>query len=171
MEVSELIKLDSNKVRRDSNLMAFYIEAFKLKFGYAPNCAGCTFNSDWKKLINAFNNAEKGVILSSNKLDMDKNFKLKKIQHKIFAYHYMGKTYRLYDKNFTNEFVENFLKFGTQEEISERKKLFSVLPSEKNIQNDAEVKEATILNDEDAKEIIVSEKIEEPKKRGRKTKK
>ena len=52
MELKELVKLDSQKVRRDSNLMRLYINYFKDAFSFEPNCAGCTFSKDFKKLKN-----------------------------------------------------------------------------------------------------------------------
>lgn len=167
MDVSKLILLNSDKVRRDSNLMAFYIETFQKTFGFAPKCSGCTFNSDWRKLVSHLNKGEKSLPLTINKKTMENNFKLKKVQHKIFAYRVGKKTFRLYDNKFTNDFVKNFLTYGTEEEIEERKKLFSVLPEE-------EVSETQEPILEVAKEVVETEEkkdvdpvVEKPK-RGRK---
>lgn len=130
MDIQELILINSDKVRRDSNLMAFYIESFYTVFGTRPNCAGCTFSSDWKKFVSKVKNGGNLVTLKTKEIKMKNTFKLKKIQNKIFAYRIEKKTFRSYDNNFTEEFVKNFLTFGTPEEIEIRKQLFSVLPQD-----------------------------------------
>lgn len=131
MDVKELILLNSDKVRRDSNLMAFYIKSFMEAFGYKPNCAGCTFSSDWNKLVSFIKNDGKSLSLNLKSKVMENTFRLKKIQNKIFAYRIGKTTYRSYDNLFNDDFVKAFLKHGTEEEIIERKKLFSVLPKER----------------------------------------
>lgn len=150
MDIQELILINSDKVRRDSNLMAFYIQSFFTVFGTRPNCAGCTFSSDWKKFVSSVKNGENLVTLNTKEIKMKNTFKLKKIQNKIFAYRIDKRTFRSYDNNFTDDFVKNFLTFGTSEEIEKRKELFSVLPQEEKaiesvLENETvESKEATI---------------------------
>lgn len=128
MTVKELISLDASKVRRDSNLMLFYIETFKEAFGYAPNCAGCTFNSDWYKLVNRINGTENLLTLQKEKTMA--TFQLKKAEGKILSFKKDGVTHRKYDTNLTEEFVLGYLSNGSEEEIEQRKKLFSKLPKE-----------------------------------------
>ena len=144
MDIQELILINSDKVRRDSNLMAFYIESFYTVFGTRPNCAGCTFSSDWKKFVSRVKNSENLVTLNTKQLKMKNTFKLKKIQNKIFAYRIEKKTFRSYDNNFTESFVKNFLTYGTPEEIEARKQLFSVLPQD---EFEKEVEEIEIVED------------------------
>lgn len=124
MDVKELIKLDSHKVRGNSSLMTVYIEAFTKQFGYAPSCVGCTFGNDFAKLIRAVRDTNLPTI--QKKME-DKTFDLK-IQGKILAYRKDGKTFRVYDNKVTEAFAVNFLTHGTEEEIKERKKLFRNLP-------------------------------------------
>lgn len=152
MDIKDLILLNSDKVRRDSSLMAFYIESFFTVFGYRPNCAGCSFSSDWNKLVSLVRNGEKYVTLNFKQNKMENTFKLKKIQNKIFAYRIDKKTFRSYDNNFTESFVRDFLTYGNDEEIAERKLLFSVLP-----------KEEVILKEEPV--IIVATPVKTRKKR------
>ena len=128
MDVNELIQLNSDKVRIDSNLMLFYVEAFFETFGYKPNCAGCTFNSDFIKLKTALHNKENVVNLTNKTKKMENTFKLKRIEGNILAYRKDKKTFRLYDNSLNEEFVIGFLTNGTAEEIEQRKKLFSKLP-------------------------------------------
>ena len=128
MTVNELILIESHKVRRDSNLMFFYVEAFYKAFGYKPNCAGCSFSTDWQKLVKFIN--QQGKILTTENKSIMSTFKLKKIQNKIFAYKKDGQTFRRYDNHFDEAFVNQFLSNGTAEQIDERKKLFSILPEQ-----------------------------------------
>lgn len=142
MDIQELIQLNSDKVRRDSNLMLFYIECFSKTFGYKPNCAGCTFNSDFIKLKTALHNKEKVVNLTNKTKKMENTFKLKRIEGNILAYRKDKKTFRLYDNSLNEEFVIGFLTNGTEEEIEQRKKLFSKLPKleEKEVIKEKKVK-------------------------------
>jgi hypothetical protein len=129
MELSEFILLDKNKVRRDSNLMSLYIFFFKETFNYAPNCASCSFSNDWNKLISFHSvNKKKSITLIKNKIMSP--ITIKKIQGKILSYRKDGKTFRMYDHILTNDFINQFLQNGTDEEILERKKLFN-FPAEK----------------------------------------
>lgn len=127
MTANEFIQLNSDKVRRDSSLMLFYIDLFFETFGYRPNCAGCTFNSDFYKLKSALSK-EKNVNLSLNKKVMQNTFKLKKVTNTILSFKKDKVTHRLYDTNLNENFVIGYLTNGTEEEIAERKKLFSKLP-------------------------------------------
>lgn len=165
MDIQELILINSDKVRRDSNLMAFYIESFYTVFGTRPNCAGCTFSSDWKKFVSKVKNGGNLVTLKTKEIKMENTFKLKKIQNKIFAYRIEKKTFRSYDNNFTDEFVKNFLTYGTTEEIEIRKQLFSVLPQE---EIEKEVEEIEAFEEKEIKESL-PEVISEKKPRKKRT--
>lgn len=127
MDSQEFIKLNSDKVRRDSSLMAFYIDLYFSTFNRKPNCVGCTFNSDFNKLKIALS-GKNNVNLSVNKNKMENTFKLKKITGNILAFKKGKVTHRLYDNNLNETFVIDFLTNGTEEQIKERKKLFSKLP-------------------------------------------
>lgn len=128
MDIQELILLNSDKVRRDSNLMAFYIESFVKAFGYKPVCTGCSFSSDWRKLVNHVNGKLNLVTLQKSKNTMS-TFKLKKVSNVILAYKKDGVTYRKYDNLLNEDFAIAYLTFGTEHEIEQRKKMFAVLPS------------------------------------------
>jgi len=125
MTVEELILIDKYKVRRDSNLMSLYLQYFKETFNYLPNCAGCSFASDWQKLVAKY--SKKYVTLQ--KVNSMKTISIKKQQGKILSYKKDGKTFRLYDNILTDDFIKEYLINGTDEEIAERKKLF-VFPVE-----------------------------------------
>lgn len=112
-----------NKVRRDSNLMSLYLTYFQNAFNYRPSCAGCSFSSDWQKLVSFYSyNEEKTLILQKEKT---MSITIKKIQNKILSYNKDGKTYRIYDNLLNSEFIDNYLKYGSEEEINERKKMFN----------------------------------------------
>lgn len=158
MQIEELVKLSSQKVRSNSNLMAIYIDAFKEVFGKTPNCAGCTFSADFTKLKKA---VLKQTPIQKTRKMVDITFKLKKKLGKIHSYKKNGRTIHFYDTNMTEEIAIEYLTYGTPEQIENRKELFAVLPklSEK---------------EELIKAIdVVSEEITETKKpkRVRKTKK
>ena len=125
MTVEELILIDKSKVRRDSNLMSLYLLHFKETFKYAPSCAGCSFASDWQKLVSFYSKkVEKKVTLQKEKLM--NTISIKKIQGKILTYRKDGKTYRQYDNILTDSFVKEFISNGTEEEIKERVKMFKI---------------------------------------------
>lgn len=164
MTVEELILLDKAKVRRDSNLMHLYLEFFKEAFNRVPNCAGCSFATDWQKLVSKY--SKKSVTLQ--KVNPMKTITIKKIQGKILSYKKDGKTFRLYDNILTDTFIKEYISNGTEEEISERKKMFN-FPVE-NIE---------VIETKDEVIAIVSNEITDSvgignvviKKRGRKPKK
>ena len=145
--------------------MAFYIESFYTVFGTRPNCAGCTFSSDWKKFVSKVKNGGNLVTLKTKEIKMKNTFKLKKIQNKIFAYRINKKTFRSYDNNFTESFVKNFLTYGTPEEIEARKQLFSVLPQD---EIESKVEEIEVFEEKEIKEDL-SEVITEKKPRKKRT--
>lgn len=163
MEVTELIKLDSRKVRGNSSLMAIYIDAFQNQFGRKPNCAGCTFGTDFANLTRAVQGGDKAIKtknLKSNK--MENTFKLKKIQSKILAYRKDGKTFRVYDSAMKEEFAVAFLTNGSEEELKERKAMFAVLPE--SMQGKAKAKPepvvaATTEEETEATDIVQEETV------------
>ena len=126
MTVYELILIDKNKVRRNSNLLSLYLNHFKTAFGYSPNCAGCSFSSDWNKLVSLYS---KEII--KNKEIMTKEITIKRIQGKILSYKKDGKTFRLYDNILNDAFIKEYISNGTEEELIERKKLFNFPETEK----------------------------------------
>jgi len=128
MTIQELILIDRHKVRRDSSLMHLYIDFFKETFNYLPNCAGCSFNSDWNKLITFY--SKKNSLTKIPKI-MSNKITIKRVQGKILAYHKDGKTYRLYDNILNDDFIKEYVSNGTAEEIAERKKLFNFPTSKK----------------------------------------
>lgn len=161
MDIKEFILINSDKVRRDSSLMAFYIESYYQIFGFKPSCAGCTFNSDWKKFVTAVNNGEKSVTLNTKQLIMETTFKLKKTNNEILAYKVGGRTYRKYDNKLTEEFAIAYLTHGTEEEIEQRKKRFSVLPK-LGIEVEPVKEDNQIITDENKPEV---KEVKQRKKR------
>lgn len=124
MTINEFILLDKAKVRRDSNLMSLYLDFFKTAFGRGPNCAGCSFGTDWQKLVSLYSiKGEKKVTLQKGKIM--NTISIKKIQGKILTYRKDGKTFRQYDNILTDEFIKEFIVSGTEEENKERVKMFN----------------------------------------------
>lgn len=124
MTINEFILLDKAKVRRDSNLMSLYLDFFKTAFGRVPNCAGCSFGTDWQKLVSLYSiKGEKKVTLQKGKIM--NTISIKKIQGKILTYKKEGRTYRQYDNILTDSFIKEFISNGTEDEIKERIKMFN----------------------------------------------
>jgi hypothetical protein len=174
MTVNELILLDMSKVRRDSNLMHLYLNFFKETFKYLPNCAGCSFSTDWYKLVSFY--SKKEVTLQKQKV-MSNTIKIKKAQGKILSYKQNGKTFRLYDNILNDDFINGYLSNGSEEEIAERKKLF-IFPIEnielKEVINIEKETIRTISEDNDTSKIednsVNTDTFIIKKKRGRKPK-
>lgn len=142
MTLQELILINSDKVRRNSDLMAFYIESFVSSFGYKPTCTGCSFSSDWAKLVRFVNTGEKPIFNNKN-IKIMSTFKLKKTTNTILAYKLNGRTHRKYDNVMTEEFAIAYLTNGSEKEIVERKKLFAVLPDA--FKSQKELKDAEVV--------------------------
>ena len=124
MKVEELILENKDKVRRDSNLMSLYLFYFKEAYGYTPSCAGCSFSEDWNSFVQFY--AKNKLTLPIEKIIIMKGITIKKVEGKILAYKLDGVTYRKYDSNLTPEFIDGYLKNGTDEELEVRNKLFNV---------------------------------------------
>jgi len=143
MTKEDLIKEGSSKVRNNSTLLSFYIDIFKSEFGYKPTCAGCTFSTDWNKLINS---TKKHIEI------MNATFEIKDKQ-KIHTFYKDKRNIRCYGRNMTEEFAIDYLTFGTAEEIEERKKDFRKLPVTEIEVVDAENETGNELTFKDLKEL------------------
>jgi len=123
----QLSTLNSQIVRSNPELMAFYITTFEKTFGYKPDCVGCSFTSDFQKLKNRLQ-TQKTTEIMENTTKKQPTFILRQKKGEILTYRKDDYTFRCYDYNLTEEFVINFLTYGTVEEIKERKKMFSKIP-------------------------------------------
>lgn len=128
--VEELVRLNPKTIRRDEKLMRFYIEVYKDAFSIEPNCAGCTFNRDFKKLKNFVakggrsNVKPKNVEIMSSK----RKYTIKpQFKNTILTYRVGNRPFRAYGRSASDEFIEKFLSEGTKEQITERKKMFANL--------------------------------------------
>lgn len=126
--IEDLIKAGKDQVRKTPDLMSAYISLFEEKFGRKPDCAGCTFNNDWSRLI------QNRTTINNNIEPMSgKTFKLRDAS-KIYTYAYQDKqTGRSLNKRrfgylMEEDFAEEYLTNGTEEQIEIRKKEFKILP-------------------------------------------
>lgn len=125
MTIEDLIQAGKDQVRKKPDLMSAYIQLFTEKFGRNPDCAGCTFTNDWERLINS--NIQNTEVMS------DKTFRIKN-NAIIYSYDVDDKKLkrkirkRAYGNVMTEEFAENYLTHGTDQEIADRKKQFAILP-------------------------------------------
>jgi hypothetical protein len=150
MNIEELIKKQPSEIRNSNELMMAYVSYFKKKFNYSPDCAGCTFSNDWNVFVSSVQNQN----INFKKEIMSKSFEIRD-RSKIYSYRKEGQLVaRCYGSDMTEEFANEYLANGTQEEIEERKKEFKVLPIA-----DA-VDEIEVLEEEE----IQTEEIEEVQK-------
>lgn len=165
MTIEEFILLDKAKVRRDSNLMSLYLEFFKTAFGRVPNCAGCSFGTDWQKLVSKY--SKKSVTLQ--KVNPMRTITIKKIQGKILTYRKDGKTYRQYDNILTDEFIKNYIEYGVEGDKESRLKMFNFPVEEEFTQKE---KTDLLIEYLTNPEIpVIKTENTTVKKRGRKSKK
>ena len=128
MTLEDLILNSPDKVRGDSNLMRAYIDIYTGIYGSAPSCTGCTFKTDFKKLLNY---AHRATNLNTPNVmkKSEKTFKLKKINGTIHTYKNGKNPVRMYDNRMTEDFAVAYLTNGTKKEIEQRKQYFEVLPT------------------------------------------
>jgi len=125
--VEDLIKAGKHEVRNHSELMSAYIRLFQERFGREPDCAGCTFDYDWKRLTETLTS------IHTENMSSDITFKLRD-NSIIYSFYREDKETgiirktRCYGNIMTEEFAEEYLTSGSPEEIESRKKEFKVLP-------------------------------------------
>lgn len=103
--------------------MSLYLLYFQEAYGYRPSCAGCSFGSDWQKIVSFYSNKEEKSLNLQKQNFME--ITIKKIQGKILSYKKDGRVFRLYDNILNDEFIDGYLNNGSEEELAERKKLFN----------------------------------------------
>lgn len=130
MTTKELVSLNPKKIRNNNELMQLYIQQFEAAFSYKPNCAGCTFNKDFNKLKKHVNSGSKSIIINLKPKTMSV-YKIKpKFRAQILTYIKNKRPYRAYGRNITDSFAKEFLTHGTEEQLSERRKMFDSIPKE-----------------------------------------
>ena len=156
MTKEELIFKGKHKVRNTPDLMRIYKELFIQEFGRAPAMCCSGFAPDW----NAF---ERGIVKfnQQNQITMaGKTFVYTGKRNEILVFRKNGVPHKKYAYKADDNFMIDFLTYGTAQEIEERKKLFKVLP-----QGMAEKKEA--VNDAPkpvtAKEVVAA--ADKPKRK------
>lgn len=130
MTLQELISAGKDQVRSSPDLMSAYIEHFLRIFGRNPDCAPCTFDHDWRRLLES-----QSIQIQKLKIMSTKSFVLRD-QHKIYTYVVENKKtktrkpVRTFGNIMTEEFASNYLKIGSPEVLEARKAEFKVLPAE-----------------------------------------
>jgi hypothetical protein len=158
MTKEELIQLGKQKIRKEKDLMLAYIQLFQNQFGYKPDCAGCTFNSDWNKFIQTSGSIHINNIKFKPMNDTRK-YKIKRFyRHEILTYKENGRPRRVYGKDMTDEFAEKYLTTGTLEEIEERKKKFEIIPEDEQEEKKEETKKAAPKKQETKEKPIEKKK-------------
>lgn len=130
MTTKELVSLNPKKVRHNNDLMQLYIQKFEAAFSYKPNCAGCTFSNDFNKLKKHVQSGAKTIV--NLKPKTMESYKIKqKYRHQILTYTLNKRPYRTYGRNMSDQFAKDFLTYGTKQQLEERKKMFDVIPTQK----------------------------------------
>lgn len=136
MTYGELISLNSGRVRNESNLTNYFMNAYNNIFGNFPSCTGCAINNEFNKLIQQVKT--KGI--QQDEIEIKQNNITMVDESKTFVLSPNTDDYMLVytDKDkrdrrkfltrLTDEYVVAYLTNGTTEEIEERKKKFKVLP-------------------------------------------
>ncbi|TWP27084.1 hypothetical protein ETU09_08160 [Apibacter muscae] len=137
MTREELIHIGKQKVRNNESLLLAYIDLFEKQFGYKPNCMSCSFNSDWDLFVKSTKNNNSSYLKMKNN-----KYKINRLlSQKIFTYIKDRRTYRIYGNQMTDEFAENYLKYGTEQELEDRKKEFETLVETEKPEEDSNEKE------------------------------
>lgn len=150
MTYKELIENNKDKVRSDSNLTLYFIEAYNVVFGNKPSCSGCSINNELTKLYTEINKRtdllDTEIILNQKTMQEIKSKTFEKsilLNEDMIAYTHNKKVYRKFTNKLTDEFVIGYLTHGTPEELEERKKKFKVLPLAMREQEIKEVEKPT----------------------------
>ena len=131
MKIEELVKLKPETVRKDPELMPLYIKYYTEAFNIAPDCAGCTFSVDFKKLKKlVLTGAAIGATSATILTDMASKKYVLKAAHKNEILTYRGKNnrpVRTYGYGITDDFAKAFLTEGNKKQLEERAKMFDVI--------------------------------------------
>lgn len=135
MTFNELIQNNKDKVRSNSDLTLYFIEAYKEVFGHKPSCSGCSINNEIEKLYSKIRSRvdllDKEIIINTEIMNQNKEITFIKspaFTEDMIKYKKDGKDYRKFTHKLTDEFVIGYLTNGTPEELAERKTKFKVLP-------------------------------------------
>ena len=144
MTLEEFVRLEPKQIRRDKELMQLFVNFYEAAFSFIPKCAGCSFNSGFKKLRKHAINSKKNIKFDKKVNTMEsKTFELKKeFKLKILTYKKDGITYRKYGHALDEDFARELVDSG-------KSNVFKTLPKKKDV-----VKEIKAIN------VIVDEHFE-----------
>ena len=143
MNLKDFIGLDSNKIRRDKELMQLYINYYEAAFSVIPNCAGCSFNSGFKKLKRYANSNKKNINFdkTTNEMKKTKTFLIKpQYRNSILTYVKDKKIHRGYGYNINEDFANELVNAGKSD-------VFSKLPKVTKKTKSIDVKEEEVIVD------------------------
>lgn len=132
MTLKELTSLSPNRVRRDNHLMPLFTAMFKEAFLIEPRTCCGGFKPDFKKLkryAEGDTSAKKNQIRTLKNNTMAREFKIKrKFLNKILTYRLDGRTFRVYGKLAGDQFLQDYLTYGSKEELEARRLQFDQIP-------------------------------------------
>jgi hypothetical protein len=141
MNLEEFVRLDPKQIRRDKELMQLFVNFYEAAFSFTPKCAGCSFNSGFKKLKKYANNGQKIIKFDKKVNTMEsKTFELKKeFKLKILTYKKDGITYRKYGHALDEDFARELVAFG-------KSNVFKTLPKKKDVVKEIKAKDVIAID-------------------------
>lgn len=169
MIYKDFLNLKSSEIKNNPTLLGLFIQAFEDVMKRTPICSGCSLNSEYDSFLNEvarFENREKEIILNTKnitKMNKGKTFTLSiNATDSILAYvDEKGNDRRKFVERLTDEFVNDYLTHGTDEEIELRKKKFSKFPDSFEKTEDLEDLEAVKTEDELLRAEAEAKELEE----------
>lgn len=149
MTLEEFVRLDPKQIRTDKELMQLFVNFYEAAFSFIPKCAGCSFNSGFKKLRKYATSSKKNIKFDKIVNTMEsKTFELKKeYKLKILTYKKDGVTYRRYGHAIDEEFARELVAYGKSE-------VFKKLPEKKSAAKVNQNKDVTAIEVNDVETVV-----------------
>lgn len=149
MTLEEFVRLDPKQIRRDKELMQLFVNFYEAAFSFIPKCAGCSFNSGFKKLRKYATNSKKIIKFDKTVNTMEsKTFELKKqFKLKILTYKKDGVTYRKYGHALDEDFARELVAYGKGD-------VFKVLPKKKDVVKENPKQDVTAIEVKDVETVV-----------------
>jgi hypothetical protein len=138
--LNHILSLSKNEIIYNAENLKRYKEIYASFFGHEPNCAPCNFNYDFQQLKNRATNRK---FIEVKKTEMKKYTLKKGNENKIFSFRNEEGIFRSYGKDLNDDFVDNFLVYGSGRE-EERRNLFIVNEVEEEVK--VKVKKSKKIN-------------------------
>lgn len=123
MTEKDLIDLGKNKVRNNKDLLALFKGFFRESFGRDARCTGCSGFKDFDLLREKYYPQKKRTLMQVTK------YKVLYPRQKVLSYLKNGKVYRTRVTGLSDEFLDDFMRYGNEKVYPNFRKM--ILPIEK----------------------------------------